>query len=112
MPFAPQPVGCFEREKDFTAYLTFLSIGFCNFHRFLPFDCLSPFVSVALALGDEGYHTKSPHMGQLPFLTFLKMFPAPSVRYPSSPKGLGRVDQAGALRGKNVQWTFLSAPRR
>jgi hypothetical protein len=67
-----------EREKDFTAFFTFLSIGFCDFHRFSPSDRLPPSVSVALAFGDEGYHTKSPKQRQQPSYKILTNLSPPS----------------------------------
>jgi len=51
-----------------------LSISFFNFRRYFLIHCSSPFVSVALALGDEGYHTKSHKQGQHPCEKIIRKF--------------------------------------
>jgi len=61
-------VGLFEREKDFTANSLLLSISFFNFRCFLLVNVLSSFVSVALAFGDESYHSAEPHCRSTPVL--------------------------------------------
>ena len=56
----------FEREKDFTVTSHFLSTGSGNFRCFSSLTDRRRDFRLTLALGDEGYHSKSPTQRQQP----------------------------------------------